>query len=189
MATLQEMNYNSIQTNALQSSQNMALVKRGHCNWSEKVAIVNNLSLLNNLNITAIMIYDNDTHNANIQISSTPITGVGSTAPPQFSSPLPASRDILNFTDNDLHSATDPIVYFVPNNYGTIFVSRLNAMYNSTMPNMRYYWLITPYFDQITWGFSSTDSFFAVGKGYLSYIIALAAIFIIGTYNSIFYVV
>lgn len=176
------MNHNSVIVQALESAQNMALVKRGHCNWSEKISIVSKLSAQNRLNITAVMIYDNNTHinDSDIQVSSTAINGVGSVSPPEFSTPLPPSRDILNFTDNDLHSSNDPVVYFVPYKYGQTFINRLNAMYNASNPTIRDYWLITPYFEQVTWGFSSTDSFFATGKGYLSYIIALAAIFIIG---------
>lgn len=147
------------------------------------MSVVNNLALANNINITAMFIYDNDTHNDNnITIARKAVVGSGSIGPPEYSTPLPAYRSVLNMTDNDLGmtSPSTTVVYFVPNVYGVTFVDRINQSYNASIPNMRTFWLITPYLEEVSWGYAGGDSFFSTGKGYLSYIIALAAIFLIG---------
>lgn len=147
------------------------------------MSVVNNLALANNINITAMFIYDNDTHNDNnITIARKAVVGSGSIGPPEYSTPLPAYRSVLNMTDNDLGmtSPSTTVVYFVPNVYGVTFVDRINQSYNVSIPNMRTFWLITPYLEEVSWGYAGGDSFFSTGKGYLSYIIALAAIFLIG---------
>ncbi|CAO0803659.1 unnamed protein product [Mucor circinelloides] len=182
--TIRQLNHNSIDAASIEYAQKIALVKRGNCNWSEKMSVVNNLALTNNINITAMFIYDNDTHSddSNITIARKPVVGSGSIGPPGYSTPLPADRSVLNMTDNDLGmtSPSTTVVYFVPNIYGTTFVDRINQSYNASVPNMRTFWLITPYLEEVSWGYAGGDSFFSTGKGYLSYIIALAAIFLIG---------
>lgn len=130
------------------------------------------------MNVTAIFIYDNETYQ-DVQVSTTLITGSGSASPSGSVSSLPASRNALNMTDNDLISFTTyPTIYFIPNAYGQTLIQHINTMYNSTTPYLRYYWLITPYFDEVTWG--DTQSFFSTSKGYIAYIIILAVVFIIG---------
>ncbi|CEP11106.1 hypothetical protein [Parasitella parasitica] len=180
--TIQQLNNNSISAAAIQYAQKIALVKRGNCNWSEKMSVVNSLALSHNINITAMFIYDNDTHHDNnITIARKPVVGSGSIGPPNYSVPLPAYRSVLNMTDNDLGmtSPSTTVVYFVPNAYGTTWVDRISQSYNSSLPNMRIFWLITPYLEEVSWGYAGEDGFFSTGKGYLSYIIALAAIFLI----------
>lgn len=147
------------------------------------MSVVNNLALTNNINITAMFIYDNDTRNDNnITIARKAVVGSGSIGPPEYPTPLPAYRSVLNMTDNDLGmtSPSTTVVYFVPNVYGVTFVDRINQSYNTSVPNMRTFWLITPYLEEVSWGYAGGDSFFSTGKGYLSYIIALAALFLIG---------
>lgn len=183
METLQALNQNGILYNSsIQYAPKVALVKRGSCNWSEKIAVANSFSSL--INISAVFIYDNNDY-AEVQLSSTQIIGTGSLRPPTFSTPLPPSRNILNMTDNDLNmmNPSDTVVYFIPFKYGDAFVQRINASFNSSIPDIRQYWLATAYLDEVSWGNSGGDSFFSTGRGYLSYIIALAALFIIGNIN------
>lgn len=162
----------------MRNAQQLALVKRGGCNWSEKVSVVNDLASLNNLNVSTIFIYDNVTYQ-DIQVSTTPISGTGSASPSGSASSLPAPRNVLNMADNDLVSFTAyPTIYFVPNTYGESLVQHVNAMYNSTTPYIRYYWSITPYFDKVAWG--DLRNFFSTSKGYIAYIIILVVVFIIG---------
>jgi hypothetical protein len=168
------------------NAQKVALVKRGNCNWSEKLSVVSKLAKEDNINITAVFIYDNNTHNVDIQRK--PVQGTGSIRPPIFPNELPAERSILNMTDNDLEmtSPSTTVVYFMPYVYGKTFIARINQTYNASSPDMRQYWLITPYLEEINWTDNTGDDFFSSGKGYLSYIIALAAIFLIGKLGSIF---
>lgn len=178
--TLQALNQNGILYNSsIDGAPKVALVKRGNCNWSEKIAVAKSFPSL--INISAVFIYDNNDY-SEVQLSSTQITGSGSLAPPTFSTPLPPSRNILNMTDNDLNimNSSDTVVYFIPFKYGDAFVQRINASFNSSTPDIRQYWLSTAYLQEVSWGNSGSDSFFSTGRGYLAYIIALAALFIIG---------
>lgn len=175
------MNYNSIQVSAIVNAKKLALVKRGNCNWSEKLSVVNQLATANNVNITAVYIYDNNTY-ADITINRTPVIGTGSVGPPDYPNALPAERSVLNMTDNDLemNNPSTTTIYFLPFIYGNTLVARVNQTYNASNTNIRQYWLLTPYLEEVSWGYTGSDGFFSSGKGYLSYIIALAAIFLIG---------
>lgn len=179
--TIRQLNYNSLQVPAIVNAQKLALVKRGNCNWSEKLTVVNQLATASNINITAVYIYDNSTH-SEIAIDRKPVVGTGSQGPPNYPNALPTSRSILNMSDNDL-DMTNPsttTVYFLPYVYGNTLVTHVNQTYNTTNPDIRQYWLITPYLEEVSWGYTGEENFFSSGKAYLSYIIALAAIFLIG---------
>ncbi|KAI8973282.1 hypothetical protein BDF20DRAFT_881522 [Mycotypha africana] len=182
MDTIQQLNFDSIQAAPIRDAQKIALVKRGNCKWSEKIDTVNHLALANNINITAIFIYDNEPHGSNVTIQRKAVVGSGSIGPPSYPDPLPASRSILNMSDNDLDltSPSTTTVYFLPFIYGNTFVDRINSSYNASNPALRVFWLVTPYLEEVSWGYVYSDGFFATGRGYLSYIIALAAIFILG---------
>ncbi|KAI7904712.1 uncharacterized protein BX663DRAFT_503264 [Cokeromyces recurvatus] len=179
--TIQQINAYGIEAPAIKNAQKIALVKRGNCKWSEKISVVNHLALSNNISITAVFIYDNITYGDNITISRIPVTGSGSLSPPTYPTPLPADRSVLNMSDNDLEFSgpSTTAVYFIPFIYGNRFVERIKQSYNASNPTMRQYWLLTPYLEEVSWGYSSADNFFATGRGYLSYIIALAAVFLI----------
>ncbi|KAI8333009.1 hypothetical protein BD560DRAFT_415115 [Blakeslea trispora] len=180
--TIKQMNFNSLQAQVLKSREKIALVKRGSCSWSEKIRIVNQLASSNSISVSAVFIYDNETHGNSITVDRTPVTGSGTIGPPVYPNPLPADRSVLNMTDNDLDlsSPSATAVYFIPSVYGNQFVDRINQMYNASYPDMRRFWLLTPYLEEVSWGLSGDDGFFSTGRGYLSYIIALAAIFLIG---------
>ncbi|OBZ88535.1 hypothetical protein A0J61_03414 [Choanephora cucurbitarum] len=177
-----QMNFGSLNIRVLDSREKIALVKRGNCSWSEKIRTVNQLASSNSISISAVFIYDNETHGNTITVDRTPVTGSGTISPPSYPDPLPAERSVLNMSDNDLDpsSPSATVVYFIPAVYGNQFVDRINQMYNSSYPDMRRFWLLTPYLEEVSWGLSGDDGFFSTGRGYLSYIIALAAIFLIG---------
>ncbi|CAO3600040.1 unnamed protein product [Absidia cylindrospora] len=124
--------------------------------------------------------------------------------------PLPANRNITHMDDNDMFwngsdssnssSSNNYLsVYFTTNDHG-LYLRRLNPSYssygssstknNTSMLNLHQFYQITPYLsttlsnsnnnddgDNDTGGFSNM---LATSKGYLSYIIALVAVFLIG---------
>jgi hypothetical protein len=148
---------------------------------------VTNLATANQLNVTAIFIYDNDTHsNENITVNAVPTTGSGSLSPQEYDTPLPPSRSVLNMTDNDIMNSVLPMpMYFVPFVYGNGLVSKINATNANADPTTKEFWVIAPYTSEVGWGYDNSFgsgflAAFASGKGYLSYIIALAGVFIIG---------
>lgn len=135
--------------------------------------------------MTAIFIYDNNTY-PDILIERTQATGTGSVDPPTYSSELPLARNITSMVDNDLltiPSASSMTIYFLPLEYGDDFVRKINNSLNPRNPDFRTFILVTPYLDGVKWP-AVTDNFFASGRGYLSYIIALGAVFLIG--NTLF---
>ncbi|KAG1461406.1 hypothetical protein G6F56_005739 [Rhizopus delemar] len=150
----------------------VALVKRGACSWSEKVSVINDLSSSEKMNVTAALIYDNQTYSG---ISIKTALYQATVSFPEYSTPLPSDRSVLNMTDNDL-SQSSIGVYFVPYVYGNTLKSKLNKTYNSSDPTIRTFWSITTYFPQD----DSSNGFVGSIRGYFAYIIALAAIFVIG---------
>lgn len=165
----------------MQNAQKLALVKRGNCTWSEKISVVNNLALLNNINVTAVFIYDNQSYGDAIIITKTSLNGSGTLDVPQYATPLPAYRSVLNMSDNDLTSSNSPIqtVYFLPNTYGETFVSRLNAMTNPNDPNIKTFWLLTPYLSAVSWGSYYNSGFFGLNTSYIAYIVSFVGVLII----------
>lgn len=187
LQTLQALNANTIESKLLAYAQKLALVKRGNCTWSEKVSVVNNLALLNNINITAIYIYDNQSYGDAIIITKTSTNGSGSLDVPEYTTPLPASRSVLNMSDNDLLSlnTTSKTVYFIPNVYGETFVTRINAMTDPTDSSVKTFWLLTAYLSAVSWGDNSgsTGFFFSFNASYIAYIVSFAGVLIISKYN------
>jgi hypothetical protein len=177
---LQSLNQNGISVPSIQGAPKAALIKRGNCNWSEKIAVANSFSDF--INVSAVFIYDNETHGNDITLSRTLVAGSGSIGPPSFPTPLPADRSILNMADNDLNmlAPSSTVVYFVPFTFGNTFVERINSSYNPNNATARQYWLLVPYLDEVNWGYAGGDSILSTGRGYLTYIIALAALFLIG---------
>jgi hypothetical protein len=187
MEEIQTLNNNSIEAGGIIYAQKIALVKRGNCNWSEKLSVVNDLSTANGLNVTAMFIYDNDTHSTNISVEGTFKDSTGTKGPPDYSTSLPAVRNVANMSDNDLliSNPSSTRVYFIPFVYGETFIQRMNGSFDPNNPTTRKYWLLTPYTTEQIWGYPSGDGILSSGRGYLSYIIALGAIFIIGKFKII----
>lgn len=161
------------------------------------MAVVNDLTRAHYLNVTAVFIYDNDTHGGAVSIEKTLTTGTGRAGPATYSTDLPPARNILSMPDNDLltiPSSSSITVFFIPLIYGESFIQKINASYNPSSPDIRNFTLLTPYFEERSWP-PYNESFFSGSRGYLSYIIALAAVFLIGKtllfshiyYNVIFF--
>jgi hypothetical protein len=147
---------------------------------------VNNLALLNNINVTAIFVYDNQTYGDDIIINKTAVNGTGTIDVPEFAAPLPASRSILNMTDNDLTGSNNSVistVYFIPNVYGQAFVTRINEMTDTANPSVKDFWLLTPYLSEVSWGSTgSTGQFFTMNTSYIAYIVSFAGVLIVSKY-------
>lgn len=184
MDYIQTLNNNSILAGGIIYSQKIALVKRGNCNWSEKLTTVQDLSNANNLHVTAMVVYDNESY-ANISIERTYVYGTASVDTPEYSTPLPAERNVVNMSDNDLlfSSNSKTSVYFIPLVYGELFIQRLNDSFNPNNPTLRDYWMLSPLAIDPNQNSPSRDGFFGEGRAYISYIIALGAIFVIGNFR------
>ncbi|KAG1048178.1 hypothetical protein G6F43_009415 [Rhizopus delemar] len=169
---VQRLNYNSTNLLLMKTMETIALVKRGICNWSEKISVINSISTTGQMNVTAAFIYDNQ---LDPDVSVKTSLYQATITFPTYSTPLPSNRSVLNMTDNDLTQSSIG-VYFIPYAYGNTLKSKLNDTYNPSNPNIRTLWSITTYFLQD----DSSDGFLGSIKGYLAYIIALAAIFLIG---------
>ena len=178
--SLQALNLNGMNVSSIRDAQKVALVQRGNCNWSEKLAVVKSFS--NYINVTAMFIYDNDTFGNVPALVNTAVYGSNSVSLPSFNASLPPSRNIDAMPDNDLKSMLplSTVVYYLPAIYGNLLVQRINTSVDPNNPSVRRYWLLSPYLEQVSWGSPGGESFFGSSRGYLSYIIALAAIFVIG---------
>lgn len=167
-----QMNFNTTNITAIRDMETVALVKRGVCNWSEKISVINRLSTTNKMNVTAALVYDNQTYqDITIQTSLYQAT----VSFPTYSTPLPSYRSALNMSDNDL-SQSSIGVYFIPYAYGNTLKSKLNDTYDSSDSTIRTFWSITTYFPQD----DSSSGFIGSIRGYFAYIVALAAVFVIG---------
>ncbi|KAG1049076.1 hypothetical protein G6F43_008578 [Rhizopus delemar] len=124
------------------------------------------------MNVTAALVYDNQTYqDITIQTSLYQAT----VSFPTYSTPLPSYRSALNMSDNDL-SQSSIGVYFIPYAYGNTLKSKLNDTYDSSDSTIRTFWSITTYFPQD----DSSSGFIGSIRGYFAYIVALAAVFVIG---------
>lgn len=136
-----------------------------------------NISSANSLNVSAAILYDNTTRQdaAYVTVPFPGFKGVGS-----YDSTLPSDRNISSMSDNDLSGAPLRIpVYFVPKSYGD---SLLNASNTDPMyPGYTEFMQLCAYLDKawFTNG-NNNPSVWVISRGYLSYIIALAAVFLIG---------
>lgn len=181
--SLQEGNLDNLQYVSIQNLPKIALIQRGYCNWSEKIQVASNISTAHSLNISAIILFDNDTHGQQIDVSVQPAGSVSGS--PTYANPLPAMRNVSTMQDNDIDGTTagTPPVYFVPNSYGKTLQSMIT---NATTPNAKQFWQITVLLSA-SWTSNDNNDGMAVSRGYLSYIIALAAIFLIGKPFAVLY--
>lgn len=127
-----------------------------------------------------MLIYDNESHNANISVERTFVYNNGAIDPPEYSTPLPDVRNVVNMTDNDLFSSTSlsTPVYFVPLVYGELFIERLKDSFDPANPNLRKFWVLSPFL--VDTSKSYRGSFAGSDRAYIAYIVALAGIFVIG---------
>jgi hypothetical protein len=181
--SLQEDNLDNLQYVSIQNLPRIALIQRGYCNWSEKIRVASNISAAHNLNMSAIILFDNDTHGQQIDVSVQPAGKVSGT--PSYASQLPVERNVSAMQDNDIDGtiADTPPVFFVPNSYGKTLQSMIT---NATAPNAKQFWQITVLLSA-SWVNKDDNDGLAVSRGYLSYIIALAAIFLIALFAGVIF--
>ncbi|ORZ20355.1 hypothetical protein BCR42DRAFT_408600 [Absidia repens] len=201
LTTIQQWNDHQLTTPAIRSQPKIALIERGNCSWQNKVTAVNYLSLLYRLNIEAMMIYDNDTHGTNISFDMEPLAPDNSQKPVIYNSPLPFDRNITNMKDNDVFwkgndSSNNTLylpVYFTTKNHG-LYLKKLDHHYyyyssnsNNISSDLRQFYQVVPFFSTAPWQDTGkrddvgeeSSSMLSSSRGYLIYILALVAIFII----------
>lgn len=174
---LQQRNGNSLDHALVQQKPKIALIQRGHCNWSQKIQTVMNVSSANDLKVSAAIVYDNITRqDAGFVIKpSSGFRGIG-----PYDSTLPTNRNISSMSDNDLSNASLRIpVYFVPKDYGDTLLNASNI--DPAYPGYTELMQLCAYLDGawFTNG-KGNPSVWVISRGYLSYVIALAAVFLIG---------
>lgn len=177
---LQAMNGNVYAATQNISHNVVGLISRaGGCHWTEKVANAQNIATTTKLPMDAIIIYDDQrytNYTDDLQVNDGPIQ------PPPYSD-LPANQNASNMPDNDLNVGALMIaVYFASNEFGQALAQNVSIASNNSMNNtLKQVWVWTPIL-----GYSTDNSFstmLAASKGYLSYIIGLAAIFLVGMYH------
>lgn len=134
----------------------------------------------NQLNITAALIYDNIPYpGSNPVVNPT----VGSTSTPNYPNPLPAVQNIANMSDNNIMTGALTIaVYFASNAYGTNLSAMVDVANANSITQNKQVWLFRPVVYPTCWTNCPDvlNTMLAASKGYLSYIIGLAAVFLIG---------
>ena len=183
----------------LLSIPSIALIERGGHNchlWSHKINNALALSSQHNLNITAILITDNTTHDGAHTISL-PTTDNN---PPIWNNTLPPIRNATFMPDNDIDSTitttTDAAVYFIPALYG----AELKAMIRTYSNDIRRYIQLQMFFEETSFLVNTTrdDNEFQddgddgehssgsnnADRGYLAYVIAAATTLVFGKTRS-----
>lgn len=116
MDDIEKLNGNWATSPSMMSQPSIALVQRGgRCSpWSDKVSTVQNLSDAYALQVSGIVIYDNNYYNDSTYIQES----TEDVSYPKWTSTLPEYRNIQHMTDNSLDTgSTFVAVYFVPRNY------------------------------------------------------------------------
>lgn len=157
----------------------MALIQRGYCLWSEKVRLALNISRLNNLDMAAILLYDNNTQTTVSYQLKDPDSVTYSDI--SYASPLPSSENISYMPDNDLLNSNGVSlpVYFSPYGYGQQLQSLLNGSSTTMDGSYKVFWQLTVY-PSIPSSAGDNNGQMTINKGYLATIIALAAILLVG---------
>lgn len=164
----------------------IGLVERGGgCNWSEKIHMARTLSNAINLNLTSIVISDNE-RTASADYNPYPVTTI-SQQKYTFTNPLPDDRNATNMQDNDLHTTfgtttTPPIgIYFIPKTYGDHLRSIIGdnaTLGNDERPVLQLSLVFAPIPS------ADRDDANVFTRGYLSYVIALSVILFVGRSSS-----
>ncbi|KAG2184503.1 hypothetical protein INT43_000412 [Umbelopsis isabellina] len=159
------------------SHKAVGLISRGgNCNWTEKVTIAQSIAAATQLPLDAIIIYDNQRYT---NYTDDLLDNTGPIQPPTYGE-LPADQNATTMFDNDLNvGALTMAVYFASNEFGQALAQNVSIASTNSMNNTnKQIWVWTPIL-----GYSNDNSFstmLAASKGYLSYIIGLAAIFLVG---------
>lgn len=136
------------------------------------------LSATNGINLTALMVTDNQSYaDADYQLHTPQTINQES----RYSTPLPNERNISFMEDNDLRDGSSLLsfpVYFGPFKYGSdMQESIINVNSNNMNDSVRVFWDVVAYLAPLTVQERNGPVF---TRGYLSYIIALAAVFLVG---------
>lgn len=183
--TVQSLNSNVIGNiaGAVGNISIIALIERSaDCYWAEKIATAQSISAGNHLSLMAVLIYDNITY-----MNTNPIINAaqGTTSTPEYPNPLPNNQNITLMADNNVNPSTLTLAaYFISNAYGANLSSLADAANAASAGSSKAVWLVRPVLSSVCWtncqdGFTTMIS---SAKGYLSYVIALAALFLIGKY-------
>ncbi|KAI9247025.1 hypothetical protein BY458DRAFT_527471 [Sporodiniella umbellata] len=169
--TISQLNRNKTENDLFRWMESIALVQRGQCPWSEKLAHIQALAIPQQWNTTAILLYDNETHP---EITVNTSLYQPGTSFPTYSAALPLNRSVVSMADNDLrHSSL--LVYFAPATYGQSLQTRIRIMDSTQQNNVSAYYSLTPFFDTYT---KSGDTF-GPTRNYLIYIIPFGGGFLI----------
>jgi hypothetical protein len=176
--TIQKLNSNVIGTVNVSI---IALIERSaDCYWAEKIATAQSIASSNQLSLKAVLIYDNITY-----MNTNPVVNdaVGTTTTPSFPTSLPNDQNITSMADYNFDPNSITLAaYFISNAYGSNLSSLADAANAQSTGSNKMVWLVRPVLAPVCWtdcqdGFTTMIS---SAKGYLSYVIALAAIFLIG---------
>jgi hypothetical protein len=183
--TIQNLNNNVI-SNIAGAAGNISIIalieRSADCYWAEKIATAQSIASGNHLSLMAILIYDNITYmNTNPTINA----ASGMTSTPNYPNPLPNNQNISFMADFNVNLNTLNIAtYFISNAYGSNLSSLADAANAASAGSSKAVWLVRPVLSPVCWS-GCQDGFTAMissAKGYLSYVIALAALFLIGKY-------
>jgi hypothetical protein len=180
--TVQALNNNTI--SSLGNATVVALIERSSdCMWAEKLSTAQSIASANFLKMTAAIIYDNVYYPGSDPVIN---ATVGSTSTPIYPNPLQPERNISLMKDNNvMPGGLNIAVYFASNAYGTNLSALVEAANANSATNNKEVWLFTAVLYPTCWSNcpSAMGFLFAASKGYLSYIIALAAVFVIGKWS------
>ncbi|KAG2215465.1 hypothetical protein INT45_001825 [Circinella minor] len=189
--SLEQLNNNNLRWGMIPRTPTIALIRRGHCNWSEKIQVAHTISTSNNMRLSAILIYNNETTDAgSYQLYNRNDLGQSFV----YRDPLPSNRNISFMNDNDLMSSTTNLpmsVYFAPASYANQFISNKSNENTDT----KVFWQLTPLLLPLssTTGTGNPGNADENGdgspfsRGYLSYVIALAAIFLVALFAGVIF--
>ncbi|KAG2221455.1 hypothetical protein INT45_004996, partial [Circinella minor] len=173
---IQTLNGNTATSPSMMSQPSIALVERGgRCNlWSDKINHTQAISKIYNLNIGAVLLYDNMIYNGSSSNGSSSASAEGlvqlntnNGSYPTWSthSLEPPSRNIHSMTDNDISNSngsqnSDSVfmaIYFGSNHYGRVLKDMVHK-YTSTPSNSmhQYYIQLTFFFAETT--FTTTEN-------------------------------
>lgn len=198
---LQSLNGQVVTSPSMMAQPSIALIQRGgRCeSWSDKINHTQTLSEQYNLDIGAALIYNNVSYNGTELVDEL----TTNSSYPVWSSPLPAERNINNMHDNDIKGDLGSIfmaVIFGPNQYGERLRNNYIQQYDAT-PGVNQtvrYIQIRAFFSETSFSLDDGDNnnngstadngdddfwvVFSGDRGYLAYMIAVAAVFIVGKY-------
>lgn len=202
MDDIQALNGNTATSPSMMSQPSIALVERGgRCDaWTAKLNQTMALSEQYNLDVTAVLLYDNATYDQVRLIHQDTTNAISPVWP---STALPPARNVSDMLDNDVWQHLGSVfvaVYFAPSLYGLLLKDLVrNYTVTPSTDMMQRYVQLTALFSDKSFsvdqsGLNNTNNssgggddnnqdvwgVFASDHGYLAYIIAAAAALVLG---------